>query len=287
MYIAQLNPWVRGLTTAWDVVQYLKKGQTTVIPHEGYGHCCGSATGNEVIAYDIADCKGFPSRMCGLTGQAFNPNSDFANRRGLLYVNRYFIPANPPVDRVSIVGVFAGKAAGWKAPQNVPGVPIFGNVRINPKPLPEVMNHPVVIPDVEPHIVRIGEPDMYRRPPKGTKERKGRTQQMVAAAAKAAFAATEAVDLIDAIYKSLPEKIRNSVKATGKTTATARIGGGKPYVSPFDKAKALLKYYKQINLNDAMREVIYNYYEDKIIGGLSKGQQDHFRRMGFTRTGLT
>lgn len=108
-----------------------------------------------------------------------------------------------------------------------------------------------------------------RRPPgPNEKERKGALPGPLAAAMKAAFAATEAVDAIDAIYD-----------ATG-TPAQRKAWEGKHGSTPQSKAAFIYNNAGSIDLSDAAMNLLQNEIGDRIVGGVAGGAGDFLQGTG-------
>lgn len=116
-----------------------------------------------------------------------------------------------------------------------------------------------------------GPPHKPKPPGPGTKEKKVRVPPGLMAAFRAATATTEAIDLVDALWEALPPKYRKGVKKSGRTDKRARLGEGVAYSTPLDKAQHILKNWKHLNPTDAVKNILYNHFEDKVIGGLNRG----------------
>lgn len=114
-----------------------------------------------------------------------------------------------------------------------------------------------------------------RRPPgPRTVERKGRARAAVARLAAAAFAVTEALDLLDALWKSLPKSLRDQ----------ARREAGKP-LTPQEKIAFIYRNYQAIDLNKFVQNVVQNAIEDAIMGRIAGRHADILRNAGFSATG--
>lgn len=109
---------------------------------------------------------------------------------------------------------------------------------------PVNVNEPVRDPDAPPFTPR--EPT----PPK-TKERKSRVRAAGAALLRANHTLSEARDLLDAAWNSLPKKYQ-------------REAGKKP--TPQEKAATLYKHWDKVDLSDLFFELLWNHFSDKIVG---------------------
>lgn len=158
--------------------------------------------------------------------------------------------------------------------------PLWPNMRPIPRPYRNLVNFTVPEPVAPPAPPR---PPIQTRghswspPPRDTKETKVRVPAFLAKALGAAFAATEASDLFESLYDALPDHIRDATPRTGRTNRFARIGAGVPYVSVVDRIRAVFRHYRHINMTDAMINILYNHYEDYIVGTVS-GTADRRRR---------
>lgn len=98
------------------------------------------------------------------------------------------------------------------------------------------------------------------KPPPGTKERKVRGIAAVVQALQ--HAASEGLDLLDAIHDALPKGLQ----------AKAVMKGGKWWnASPQAKLAAIANNFGDLDLNEAFFNVVQNHFEDKLIGTASKG----------------
>lgn len=116
-----------------------------------------------------------------------------------------------------------------------------------------------------------GPPHKPRPPGPGEKEKKVRVPAPLMGAFRAATAVTEAIDLVDALWDALPKKHQKGVKKSGRTDKRARLGEGVAYSTPLDKAQHILKNWKHLNPTEAVKNIMYNHFEDKVIGGLNRG----------------
>ncbi len=105
-------------------------------------------------------------------------------------------------------------------------------------------------------------------PPKPKeREAKLRVNAAVMGVARAAWAATEAFDAIDAIFKSLPKSIQATANKSGRTDSRARVGKGVPYSTPWDKAQTVFGNWNSINIGEATKNLIINHFVDAAVGG--------------------
>lgn len=94
-----------------------------------------------------------------------------------------------------------------------------------------------------------------RPPPKDEKEKKGKT--LVRIAQLAVHAVGEGLDVLDAIHDALPKTVQ----------AKAVFKGGKWWnATPQAKAQALYQNFDQLDLNEAIVNLIVNHYVDQLVG---------------------
>lgn len=124
-----------------------------------------------------------------------------------------------------------------------------------------------------------------RPPGPGVKERKGEMPGWAMNVMKGVWAATEAIDAIDAIWKALPKDIRDATPKTGRTRKGALIGEGKAYSTPLDKAKHLYDNLDKLDLPEAIKNLIINHYTDALMGRFHGTVDKARRRAGGTGWG--
>lgn len=124
-----------------------------------------------------------------------------------------------------------------------------------------------------------------RPPGPGVKERKGEMPVWAMNVMKGVWAATEAIDAIDAIWKALPKEIRDATPKTGRTRKGALIGEGKAYSTPLDKAKHLYENLDKLDLPEAIKNLIINHYTDALMGRFHGTVDKARRRAGGTGWG--
>lgn len=146
-----------------------------------------------------------------------------------------------------------------------------------PSPSPALGNPTLQPPGLPPR--KFKDPFAHNPRPPGPrmKERKARVPAPAMMALRAAYAGTEALDVLDALYDALPKDIRKQVPKTGITRNGAKIGPGKRYATPIDKAKHLYRNLDKMDLAQALQNLIANHYEDAVMGRLNGGV-DKFAR---------
>lgn len=130
-------------------------------------------------------------------------------------------------------------------------------------------------------------PQKLRSRPPGPreKERKGEMPPWALKVMEGAWAATEAIDALDAIWKALPKDIRDATPKTGRTRKGALIGEGKAYSTPLDKAKHLYDNLDKLDLPEAIKNLIINHYTDALMGRFHGTVDKARRRAGGTGWG--
>lgn len=114
----------------------------------------------------------------------------------------------------------------------------------------------VIEPGVRP-ATRALPPRANKPPEKGKKEVKLKTGA-AGLIAKIVNAATESADLIDAIYKGLPRKIRGKAYWAGEAT------------TPIERAKLIYENFDKIEWGRAVYEIVANQLEDRAFGRLGR-----------------
>ena len=140
-----------------------------------------------------------------------------------------------------------------------------------PNPQPRVRPQPRLRPGRNTHS----------SPPPKTKEKKVRAGGAVGKLAAAAFAATEGVDLIDALWDALPEDVQRATPRTGVVTNSG-YNPGVRYHSPLDRARAVYRNMNRLNVPQAVRNFIVNHFTDAVIGRASGGADRARVRAGGT-----
>lgn len=267
--------YVHDFYNAWEWYT-----RTHINPHENFllpaggGWVCGSAAAPMVIRNPRS-----LTPLCGLTGQSLFNSAPSDKPYKLLFV--YF--SNTAKTRYGIAG-------HWNSPvttgahNSVPN-PVF---RPAPDPfvplLPNPFGHLAVKPGSEtvalssPKPAAAAKPLRSKPPRPGEHERKGKIASGLGKAVAVAFAATEAADAVEAIYGSLPRHIQRQTLKSGTTRKGAMLGEGVRYSTSLDKARAVFKHYRAIDLSVAMRNLLINHYVDKIIGTMSAKGADKLRK---------
>lgn len=101
----------------------------------------------------------------------------------------------------------------------------------------------------------------YARPPRGTKEGKMKASPAAAAILGAISTFTEALDLIDVLYQSLPKSAKVKYKGTPYELRTP---------TPDQKLKAIYNGFDQIDPSKAVSNYVANQIEDMIYGKIGK-----------------
>lgn len=99
-------------------------------------------------------------------------------------------------------------------------------------------------------------------PADGVVERKSKLKRTIALLAHWAFMVTEGIDLINALHKALPKRYQS------KST------------KPQDQLLALLRHYDKIDMDQAVRRVIFNQLVDAIWGRISGLSERQLRNLG-------
>ena len=110
-----------------------------------------------------------------------------------------------------------------------------------------------------------------RRPPKGTKELKARTVSAFQAVSPYINPLTEAVDVINAIYKNLPEQYRPRYKNTNLVKIKMR---------PDEKLVAIFNNFDKIDIVGALQDIAISQAEDKAYGLAGKTGGEVSRALG-------
>lgn len=125
---------------------------------------------------------------------------------------------------------------------------------------------------------RVGTKFRDAPPPPRTHERKGQVAAAIGKAVQVAFAVTEGVDVVDALFDALPASIRKNAPKSGVARKGAYIGEGTRYSTPLDKALTVFKHYRQMDLSEAVKNLLINHFVDKIIGTMSAQGADKLRK---------
>lgn len=165
-------------------------------------------------------------------------------------------------------------------PWRLPSAPVPANAPVpSTRPLPGAVPSPEVIPiDAYPPTV-IGHsprarhrasprphPHVLRKPPPGTRERKVRITAAVGVL-KGLGIITEGLDVVNALYDALPD----AFKVKGKRS------------NQIERMQALYDHWDEVVLTEAVKNLLVNHIEDKVIGGLSGAAQKSFADSGTLR----
>lgn len=270
---AGLNAW-----DIWNLImrdRHIPDPEGWIIPPGGNWICGGPGDSNGVAIQGAKSPKTSPT-YCALTLQAV-PVDQASPWPGysLIFYKSYAVGQG---QRCDMRGLY-NRLDGARPPKPVRGGGTAPYVPIITKPLPYTKTDtqtgspppikPPPLPPVEPKS----------RPPRPReKERKGQVAAGVGAAVKAAFAASEGKDAVEALWDALPDHIKRSTPKTGRTRKGALIGEGQPYSTVLDKALHLFKNLKHLNLSVAARNLLINQIVDKFIGTLSAKGADKLRK---------
>lgn len=109
-----------------------------------------------------------------------------------------------------------------------------------------------------------------RRPPKpGMKERKA-TVRGVGGILMAVNALTEGFDFIAALYKALPSHMKKD----------GPYKGLRRQLRPHEQLQQIYRHYGDVDLKDAVKNLIENEAEDRVFGGIGQGLKKLNRDMG-------
>lgn len=287
--LMRLHPWLRYVDLAmnlYDLAQSLgltdgifdvkpTGRQVTTGGVYGVTDACGGGGG------PVLQTQGWPA--CGADYVVNNvPDKQFF--AGKIY---YWGPYSRP---------FGGTRAYYKPGfimERLPGIPTtvragYVNAPVGPvySPRPGI-TLPMVQPKTAPQIKGptqppppTFQPPIHKAVPPGpgVKERKGRAAPAVAAALAAAHGFTEGVDVVDALFEALPKNLQRETKRSGRTKRGAKIGEGKPFLTPLDKAMSIYRNLAHLDLNAAALNLLKNHLEDKIIGRMNAGADSFSRR---------
>lgn len=121
-------------------------------------------------------------------------------------------------------------------------------------------------PRVKPPVVG-GKPHMRRRPKRGTKEKK--VKGAIYYAFLIADAISEGAEVVDALFEALPKDVQKRWKCN-RSVAFIDKAGQYGIDNADCKAKAVFHNLHKIDGVDAIRNIIANQAEDKLIGALHK-----------------
>lgn len=276
----RINRFVNAVELAYQLYAWLKDR-----PHDPYPvgwddphggqWICGGSGGSHVLRYSYVP-PGFG--FCGLKGQSLNETTNKV-KYSWLYGRRY--PVTGGQYRWDVTGIYSIASGGdgvypsfRSAPQ--PFVPIVAP----PLPFSLASAASSTYPTVPPPPRRPVLPPKFRdKPPqRRTHERKGQAQEAVGRMVQAAFAVTEGVDALDALWDALPDDVKRKTAKSGVARKGAFIGEGTRYSTPMDKFWALYRNYRSLNLSQAAKNLLINHIVDKIIGTMSAKGADKLRK---------
>lgn len=150
---------------------------------------------------------------------------------------------------------------------------------IKPKP-PKGVNEPVTDPKEQP-LIRISPRHEHKKPERIKEQKRVTSRATFSAINRGIGQLTEAADLIEVMYKSLPEKIQKRERA--KTRAYY-----KKHNSLFKtrdpslrrKAQVLSKHWKEMRNDELLKEFIKNELQDAFFGRIGRKAGEAGRAMG-------
>lgn len=289
---ARTFPWIRAygfVHDAWDIWNWYRQIQKHPNPggweeYPGTNYSCGAVTAdvNLVILQNGALATKTPQSLCALTFQATpvatTPQPGYGYK--IHYVRNYAVGKSTRCDYRAVRSYSADQPIR-PTPQFVPP----------PEPyvplLPDPYNFGIAPGGAAARPQRNDKPDapplpgrpLRAQPPrKGEHERKGQVEQAIGKAVAVAFFGTEAKDAVDAIYDALPKHIRQQTDKSGTTRKGAMVGEGVRYSTTIDKAVAIYKHYRDLDLSEAAKNLLINHFIDKIIGTMSAKGADALRK---------
>lgn len=279
----------------WEYInQYRKEPQPGgwTNPDNGGWLCGGSAGATHAFPNGWVDPNG-SFKPCGLQNQAGGSGQQFWDHQP--YRIDYMKETNPVLKRYTVMGVWVtenrrqdAKNRAQQQQQLLPAVAPF--VPMLTAPLPYwATPSPTYAEDAPktwpwkgfegpPAPPKIATKFRDTPPPPRTHERKGQVQAGIGKAVQVAFAVTEGVDVVDALFDALPASVRKNAPKSGVARKGAMIGEGTRYSTPIDKALTVFKNYKQMDLSEAVKNLLINHFVDKIIGTMSAQGADKLRK---------
>lgn len=288
--LSKSAPWLQYIGAGWTNFQCSQLGR----PSQLHGLTCGNRYVNP---------GGSPTINSSTIGFWTNEFKDNLNRPTGLYMGR--------MTRTRGISIAAPFQVAPNTKVNYGSMPVFGPLMnqipwLSPVPAPAVpANIPYfAVPAFERaqmHSIMKLFPDFYYAPPpppptktnshsrtppgRGTKERKGKAPKWFNAVANTAWAATEAFDLAEALFDALPEHIQATVPKNG-TVDQRGFNPGMKYATPVDKALHVYRHINQLDIDQALKNVIVNHFVDELVGRVAGGAGKQARRIGLTGYGF-
>lgn len=290
--IARLHPAIGRLMNLYDLYRLLRGYQAegqNLNPDIGYGFilqqtCLGGLPPTHVYITQLSTLP-WPSTACfGFSaGSAAVPlNSPMAANVGRFQTAK--IVQDSPARYAAY--------QYWYRPSTTPSAlnrPLFRNLpvaRPNPYidpnllPILQPMQYPVPVINPLDHrdsaLTRVTGPKPHapfvprRPPPARTREQKLRaTPAVIRVLQRAAHAATEGEDFVDALHSALPKRLQ--------AKGTYHHGRWWP-PSPQAKAKAVWDNYREVDWNEAMVNLAVNHATDEVLGRASGAAQNFATR---------
>ena len=156
-------------------------------------------------------------------------------------------PRNNPVSNPT-----RPRPRGRPRPATSPGV--------RPMPTPLTNSNPTLVLTPGSQPLPTPEPHLREPPGSNTRERKVVDGgQALRNLRKVFHSMTEACDAIQAVYEALPENVRKAEKKS------------KRYSKCSHQANVLYRHWDEVDINQAIENLIKNHIEDKIIGTMNRG----------------
>lgn len=102
-----------------------------------------------------------------------------------------------------------------------------------------------------------------KKPPINTREKKGEASKALGNLIAGAFAATEAVDALKAVHDALPKEFQKGT-------------------TPAGMVQDLFNHWEHLSVPQAAANLVYNHYEDKVVGGIAGGASKSLGDLGMS-----
>lgn len=132
---------------------------------------------------------------------------------------------------------------------------------------------------------RSSTPSPWTPPGPRTKEKKARLGPAAMRAVNEAWGATEAADLIDALFDALPEDIQKTVNKSGRVSQSG-WNPGLAFATPIDKGRHVFLNMDKLDIPEAIGNIIKNHFTDAVLGKIFGGAGKALTKQGITHGGL-
>lgn len=102
----------------------------------------------------------------------------------------------------------------------------------------------------------------------------------------AANQTTEFLDMLDAVYEAMPKHLKDKTPKNGRCRGPRCVNPGAPFVLPQDKFMTIYRNINQLDVPEAVKNLIVNHYVDNAVGRVFAGADKARSRAGGSGWGI-